>query len=144
MKIAFDLDGVLIPDYNQIPKLSQDKFYEQTLHAKPLFHPTYEYDVVTARLDERREITEKWLEQMDTKPANLYMNTNNIPAAEFKYQMIRTNKYDMYVESDRKICEEIVELFKKDGVNEFDIPHIIHFGTFVQTRLAEVAGDFII
>jgi len=109
-----------------------------------LFQPSYEYDVVTARLDERRDITEKWLEQMDNKPANLYMNTDNIPAAEFKYKIIRANKYDMYVESDIKICEQIVALFKQDGVNEFDLPHIIHFGTFVQTRLAEVAGDFII
>lgn len=144
MKIAFDLDGVLLPDYNQIPKLSEDKFFEQTLYAKPLFQPTYEYDIVTARLEERRDITEQWLEQMQRKPANLFMNTDNIPAAEFKYKLIRANNYGMYVESDIEICKKIRELYVNDNVHEFEMPHIIHFGTFVHSRLYEVLGDFLI
>jgi uncharacterized HAD superfamily protein len=142
MKIAFDLDGVLLPDYNFIPKLDLLQFYEQTLHAKPLFHPQYVYDVVTARSEDHRELTEKWLTQMDIYPTNIFMNTENISPAEFKYKVIRANEYDMYVESDVQICKDIAAMFEQDEVA--DPPHIIHFGIFVGSRLYEVASGEIL
>ena len=60
-KIAFDLDGVLVPDYSHIPNLSHQQFYEYTLYAKPLINPSSKFDIVTARSEQYRDITEKWL-----------------------------------------------------------------------------------
>ena len=129
MKIAFDLDGVLVPDYNRIPNLSEAEFFEQTLYAKPLFNPEGEFDVVTARLDYNRGVTEEWLSQLITQPVRLLMRSSEDETpASFKYRMIKQHGYTLYVESDHAICREIYEHSVADGN---DTLHVLHFDSFV-------------
>ena len=110
-KIAYDLDGVLVPDYNRIPDLTEAEFFEQTLYAKPLFNPQGNFDVVTARLEYNRPVTERWLDQLEVKPQRLLMRDSVVetPAA-FKYRMIKKYKYLVYVESDAIIVDEIITM----------------------------------
>jgi hypothetical protein len=135
MKIAFDLDGVLVPDYNRIPDLSEAEFFEQTLYAKPLFNPEGEFDVVTARLDYNRGVTEAWLAQLTTQPVQLLMrdSEDESPAA-FKYRMIKQHGYTLYVESDPHICREIYEHSIADGNETL---HVLHFDAFINHAIVK-------
>jgi hypothetical protein len=132
-KIAFDLDGVIIPDYNIIPNLTDDEFLAQTMYAKPLINPLLPFDVVTARLEAWRDATIKWLGQLTRMPENLYMRPSlDETPAEFKFRIAKLNGYDIYVESDAKICSEMVDLCQKDNHKLV----VIHYDTWVIHSLA--------
>jgi hypothetical protein len=134
--IAFDLDGVLIPDFNWIPDLSHQEFYQHTAYARPLLNPQFAFDVITARAMEHWEITWQWLQQLQRPPENLYMNSRGLPAAEFKYQQLRQGNYQVYVESDVTICAAIRELYARAG--EEPNVKVLHFDEFVCAQLANV------
>lgn len=131
-KIAFDLDGVLVPDYHHIPGLTMAEFYEQTLYAKPLFGPVGEFDVVTARMEEHRAVTEKWLDQLTNKPQNLFMlqDANETPA-EFKFRTALEQGYVIYIESDPEIVQQMRKLAT---ANDVDMG-IFHFAGFIASSL---------
>lgn len=135
-KIAFDLDGVLIPDYNFIPGLTDEEFYAQTMHAKPLFNPQYDFDIVTARFEEHRAMTEQWIQQMKTWPKNIFMldNRKETPA-EFKFRIACQQNYQVYVESDPKICIEIKLLAETNNVKL----QVIHYDTWVSVSFPYLA-----
>lgn len=108
-KIAFDLDGVLVPDYSHIPNLTHRQFYEYTLYAKPLINPRSKFDIVTARSEEYRDITEKWISQLTTPPARIFMKANKDESpADYKIRMCRTYGYEIFVESDPDIVIKII------------------------------------
>ena len=131
-KIAFDLDGVLVPDYHHIPNLTMPEFYEQTLYAKPLFSPVGEFDVVTARMEEHRDVTERWLNQLAVKPQNLFMlQDKNETPAEFKFRTAVEQGYTIYVESDPEIVQQMRKLADAAGV---DIG-VFHFAGFIASSL---------
>lgn len=131
-KIAFDLDGVLVPDYHHIPNLTMQEFYEQTLYAKPLFSPVGEFDVVTARSAEYRDITEQWIGQLAVRPQTVIMKTDdNESAAEFKYRICIEQGYVIYIESDPAIVQQMRKLADSNGV---DIG-VIHFAGFIASSL---------
>jgi hypothetical protein len=135
-KVGFDMDGVLVPDYNPIPNLIEEEFYLQTLYAKPLFSPVGEFDVVTARFDDPvvRKITEQWCEQLETPPQHILMRPRrdiNETPAEFKYRMCIENGYKTYVESD---LEVVTNMRKLVYANNTDIS-IIHFAEFISNSL---------
>jgi hypothetical protein len=134
-KIAFDMDGVLLPDYNKIPNLSEEEFFQQTIYAKPLINPMYEFDVVTARLEKWRPITEAWLRQMKRYPTNVFLKdtgTEESPA-EYKYRISKQQGYDIFVESDRLVCKEMLELIIED---ESDL-RVIHFDDFITNNIID-------
>lgn len=134
-KIAFDMDGVLLPDYNKIPNLSEEEFFQQTIYAKPLINPIYEFDVVTARLEKWRPITEAWLRQMKRYPTNVFLkdtSTEESPA-EYKYRISKQQGYDIFVESDRLVCKEMLELIIED---ESDL-RVIHFDDFITNNIID-------
>jgi FMN phosphatase YigB (HAD superfamily) len=131
-KIAFDLDGVLVPDYHHIPSLTMQEFYEQTLYAKPLFSPVGAFDVVTARSAEYRDITEQWINQLAIRPQTLIMKTDaNESAAEFKYRICIEQGYTLYIESDPEIVQQMRKLANYHGV---DIG-VVHFAGFIASSL---------
>jgi hypothetical protein len=136
-KIGFDMDGVLVPDYNKIPNLTDNEFYLQTLYAKPLINPVGEFDVVTARFDdpEVRGITEQWCLQLHTAPKNVFMRPRrdgeHETPAEFKYRVAMEQSYKTYVESDINVCNEMINL---NLVNNTHL-YVIHFDAFVTNCL---------
>jgi len=132
-KIAFDLDGVIIPDYSMIPNLNDEEFFNQTLYAKPLINPLLPFDIVTARLEIRRDATIKWLQQLKRMPINLYMRPSlDETPAEFKFRMCVEQDYDIYVESDPVISSEMVDLCVKHNRKLV----VIHYDTWVIHSLA--------
>ena len=132
-KIAFDLDGVLIPDYNVIPNLTDEEFFNQTLYTKPLINPLLPFDIVTARLEIHRDVTIKWLQQLQRMPINLYMRPSLVETpAEFKFRMCVEQDYEIYVESDPVISSEMVDLCVKHNHKLV----VIHYDTWVMHSLA--------
>ena len=137
-KIGYDMDGVLLPDYNKIPNLTDEEFYLQTLYASPLFQPTGEFDVVTARFDDARvrEITEQWCNQLNVSPKNIFMRPRgNETPAEFKYRMWIEHGYSVYIESDPGIVLEMRKMVKEANV---DIK-VVHFAGFINNSIDNLA-----
>lgn len=73
-KIGFDMDGVLC-DENNISGVHNKELYIYGIKtAKPLYTPRYNIDyIVTNRLEEFRDITEKWLIDNNVKYSFLKM-----------------------------------------------------------------------
>ena len=128
-KIGFDMDGVLLPDYNKIVGLGDREFFLQTLYAKPIFNPIGEFDIVTARLEIWRDITEEWLQQLITYPKNVFMRADEDTEtpAEFKYKIAIQQKYTHFIESDPIVCREMSQLNQKHTT----YLSIIHFDKFI-------------
>ena len=133
VKIAFDLDGVLIPDYNQIPNTSDHEFFMQTLYAKPLFNPDYDFDIVTARVEKWRAITETWLRQLKKYPINVFLKETSLEEspAEYKYRISKNQNYKIFIESDFVIVQEMKKLIKNDNL---DID-VIHYDSWVSNNI---------
>ena len=116
MKIAFDLDGVLIPDCDIIPNLGDlHSFYELTLFMKPLFTPNGEYSIITARQPQYRSITENWINKyLLNKPAKLYHNIGDESPAKYKERVLLLEDIDLYIESDPEIAQSLRNKTKKE------------------------------
>ena len=108
-KIAFDLDGVFIPDCDRIPFLGgQIAFYELAHFMRPLFLPQGEWDIVTARPARFKTMTEKWVNQhFGNKPQNLWHGAILEDPWVYKAEVINEQKYDIYVESDHNIVMKL-------------------------------------
>jgi len=129
IRIAFDMDGVLLPDFHKIPHLNDDEFFEHTLYARPMFSPVGVFDVVTARTEDRRPVTLEWLKQLSTPPQNLFMkpvNSDETPA-EYKYRKCIEEGYKIFVESEPSIVLEMREMALIDNTDLM----VIHFSGFV-------------
>lgn len=106
--IAFDLDGVFIPDCEIIPELGdQENFYNMTLYMQPIFVPKFEYDIITARPHHVRSITEKWCKKhLNLSADSLYHERENESAEEYKLQILNDHpEVRIYIESDSKIVD---------------------------------------
>ena len=130
-KIAFDMDGVLLPDFHKVPNWTEDDFFEHTVYARPMFSPVGNFDVVTARTENRRPITLEWLKQLATPPQNLFMKPvdNDETPAEYKYRKCIEEGYKIFVESEPSI---VLEMREMAFINNVDLI-VIHFSGFVST-----------
>jgi hypothetical protein len=139
VKIGFDLDGVLIPDHSIVPNINEEEFFNLTLYEKPLFNPVGAFDIVTARVEAIRPVTEKWLSQLTTKPENVFMRADKSTEtpAEFKYRICKQQGYLVYVESDLQICKDMLQLTTKSGFNL----KIIHYATWVENSFTHGFDD---
>lgn len=138
VKIGFDLDGVMIPDHSVVPDINEEEFFNLTLYEKPLFSPAAPFDVVTARVEAIRPVTEKWLSQLDTPPERVFMrkDKDSETPAEFKYRISKEQGYTMYVESDLQICIDMLQLAAKDGYSL----KVIHYATWVKNSIASAGS----
>lgn len=137
-EIGFDMDGVLIPDHQYIDGLTDIEFYTRLLVEKPMFNPTYTFDVVTARSEKDRDLTAKWLLQLTKQPNNLFMRANSSETpAEFKFRIATEQNYKIYVESDLQICKDMLQLVLK---YKSDL-RIIHFDSWVQQSFVKTLFD---
>ncbi|NBP59284.1 hypothetical protein EBU71_22560 [bacterium] len=124
---AFDLDGVFIPDCDQIPDLGDHKaFLELTQYMKPVFKPVGEWILLTGRPAEYEMLTKSWLLKYFTNQPKLILHgrdPENESNTDYKLRMIKENRIDVFIESDREIVDALI---KKLGEGKI----IVHFETF--------------
>lgn len=133
-KIAFDLDGVLVPDFDQIPGVGGlDEFYAMSTYIRPLFLPAGDYYIITARPAEYRSVTWSWCEKyLKPLPSRLFHERNNQTAGSYKSQILNENiDIACYVESD----PGIVSFLKKNVRSDCEI---IHFDQYLRERFAGI------
>ena len=122
-KIAFDIDGVLVPDCDKFPDLGGlDEFYALTVNMRPLFKPNGEWYAITARDMQYQHFTERWIRKHFTnKPIELWHESDSSNPPAYKAEVINKNGITKYIESDITI----VEYLRKHTQAE-----IIHFEEF--------------
>jgi len=135
---AFDLDGVFIPDCDQIPDLGDHQAYlNLTMYMQPTFKPVGEWTLLTGRPAEYEHITKSWLLKYFTNQPKLILHGRDAETetnTEYKLRMIKEHKIDVYIESDREIVDELT---KKLGDGKI----IVHFEEFCQLYLNYNSGS---
>lgn len=122
-KIAFDIDGVLVPDCDSFPNLGGlEAFYALTTCMRPLFKPNGEWYALTAREAQYRPYTVEWIRKYFTnRPIELWHESDSTNPPEYKAEVINKQGITKYIESDLGI----VEYLRKHTQAE-----IIHFEEF--------------
>ena len=122
-KIAFDIDGVLVPDCDRFPNLGGlEDFYALTTCMRPLFKPRGEWYALTARSAEYRPYTMAWIRKYFTNaPIQLWHESDSTNPPEYKAEVINNNSITTYIESDKAIVEYLRKHTQAD---------IIHFEDF--------------
>jgi hypothetical protein len=131
MKIAYDLDGVLVPDCDHIPNLGQVKeLYELLVYMRPTFIPRGDWSIVTARPQEYFYLTEQWIARHFTeyRPQLFQIMTREQRPETYKLAMINSLALDVYVESDPKI---VAYLRNHTAIK------VIWFGDWIGEKLGE-------
>jgi len=127
IKIAYDLDGVLVPDCDQIPFIkSLDDFYGLTMYMRPLFNPQGLFAIITARPAEHRSITWTWCNRhLADLPERLFHECLDETPGSYKAKILNENpNIQTYVESDIGI----VKYLKQNVSTGCDI---IHFDEYI-------------
>lgn len=128
--IAFDLDGVLLPDCEEIPNLGGlDEFYALTHYMRPIFEPQGEYAIITARHAKYRPVTVAWCQTyLDPFPTQIFHECLDETPGAYKADIL--NKHDYirtYVESDVGIVK-----YLRDNVKTGCL--IVHFSEFIAQK----------
>ena len=126
--IAYDLDGVLVPDFDKIPGLGGlAEFYAMTTYIRPIFTPQGEYAIITARNAEFRTDTWTWCNKyLSNLPVKLYHEIKGQTPPEYKAALLNTlPDIQVYVESDK----EIVEYLRSNVTTGCKI---IHFSEYLE------------
>jgi len=135
---AFDLDGVFIPDCDQIPDLGDHEAYlNLTMYMQPVFKPVGEWILLTGRPAEFESVTKSWLLKYFSNQPTMILHQRDPDSEDnmqYKLRMIKENEIDVYIESDK----DIVEFLK--GNLDIDQKTIVHFEEFCQLYLNYNAG----
>lgn len=134
MKVAYDLDGVIIPllkrskpfyKYSGIERRRYEKVrLWQYINDKVYYRPTETvFYIISARQEKYRVQTEEWLDKNNIKAKEVLLMDNsltfeNIMAHKLKY--LKEKKIDKYYEDDPKI----IKALKKElpNLNIVEIP----------------------
>jgi len=110
-KIAFDLDGVFVPDCLNIPNVGGlTAFYALTYYMKPVFRPGGEWSIITARNAEYRAQTMAWVnEHFENKPVRVWHELIDQTPGEYKAEVINQNGIEFYIESDMDIVQYLMD-----------------------------------
>ena len=133
-KIAFDLDGVLVPDCEKIPNLGDiGEYLELATHMLPLFEPSGKYWIITARPKQYKKITSRWIKKhLKNPPSKLHHDGVDETPAKYKARILNANpKIQTYVESDINIVLELLSTVNTGC-------KIIHYNTFVSSIMAKL------
>ena len=108
-KIAFDIDGVLVPDCDKFPNIGGlEDFYAMTVSMRPLFRPMGEWYALTARDATYRPYTMAWLRKhFVNMPQQLWHESDGLTPAEYKAEVIINNGITKYIESDYDIVQHL-------------------------------------
>ena len=111
--IAFDFDGVFIPDFDKIPMLGGiEEFYEMTQFIQPIFIPKGRWSILTGRIHHYLKYTKSYSDKYfsDNKPTTIY-HDRGLHEKPHEYKARILQEYDaqilMYVESDPFTVEYI-------------------------------------
>jgi hypothetical protein len=133
-KVAFDLDGVLVPDFDKIPGLGGlDEFYSMSTYIRPIFKPSSEYYILTARPAQYRPLTWEWCNKyLDPMPTQLFHERNNQTAGIYKAGILNQHTdIKFYIESD----PGIVSYLKKNVRSDCEV---IHFDDYLVKSIANL------
>jgi hypothetical protein len=110
-KIAFDLDGVFIPDCLNIPNIGGlTEFYALTHYMKPVFRPGGNWSIITARNAKYRAQTMAWIdEHFENKPARVWHELVDQTPEQYKAEVINQNGIEFYIESDMNIVQYLMD-----------------------------------
>lgn len=108
--IAYDLDGVFIPDCDRVPNLGGlDSFYELTMYMRPIFEPVGDYDIITARNYKYQITTQSWCNKhLTNQPKILYHDCMDETPSEYKARILNENpNIQLYIESEPSIVDDL-------------------------------------
>ena len=129
--IAFDLDGVFIPDF-EITEENKEQILNIRNKTKPLFIPKGEYYIITGRPIEDEHDTLKWIERefSDNPPIEIFIGAKTFnDGIKFKEQILNQHKeITEYYESDQNQCDYLNEKCKHDII-------VYHFSSFIRGYL---------
>ena len=110
-KIAFDLDGVFIPDCLTIPNVGGlTEFYALTYYMRPVFKPGGEWSIITARNAKYRAQTMAWIdEHFENKPVRVWHELVDQTPEQYKAEVINQNGIEFYIESDMNIVQYLMD-----------------------------------
>jgi hypothetical protein len=110
-KIAFDLDGVFVPDCLNIPNVGGlTEFYALTYYMKPVFRPGGEWSIITARNAKYRAQTMAWVnDHFENKPVRVWHELIDQTPEEYKAEVINQNGIEVYIESDMNIVQYLMD-----------------------------------
>jgi hypothetical protein len=110
-KIAFDLDGVFVPDCLNIPNVGGlTEFYALTYYMKPVFRPGGEWSIITARNAKYRAQTMAWVnDHFENKPVRVWHELIDQTPEEYKAEVINHNGIEFYIESDMNIVQYLMD-----------------------------------
>ena len=134
MKIGFDLDGILIPDYSEEGNLN-DYLHSRVTHFKPLFDLELikgELFIITGRPGMDFEDTKKWVYDYFKKVTLLHNNEEQKDAVDFKRRMINLYKIDLFFESNYEQYKYLLESTKAK---------VIHWESFIVDSITKLLGD---
>lgn len=129
--IAFDFDGVLIPDCEHIPFLKgRDDYYRFTKYMKPMFQPNMDYCIITGRPKSYRELTSEWCQlHLKKQPVILFHENTETATADYKIKVLNANRnIEMFVESSLKNVEKMRPLVECK---------VFHFSSYFNQVLKE-------
>jgi len=110
-KIAFDLDGVFVPDCLNIPNVGGlTEFYALTYYMKPVFRPGGDWSIITARNVKYRAQTMAWIdEHFENKPVRVWHELVDQTPEQYKAEVINQNGIEIYIESDMNIVQYLMD-----------------------------------
>jgi hypothetical protein len=118
--IGYDLDGVLLPDFdypgleNGDHAVSVPEMLAVRRRLRPLFQPIGCYTIITGRPKEDVEETSEWVrEYLTVQPRILYIAADSKPllsedSAKYKAHCIKEARLHTFIESSEEIAELIV------------------------------------
>jgi len=132
--LAFDLDGVLIPDCDNISTIGDvAEYYElAAANMRPLFQPGAASVIITARYKQHAASTMAWANRyLAPLPRRIYHDRAIETAAGYKAKVLNDDHtISVYVESDLEIVEQLVHTVRSSC-------KILHFSQWVATQLAD-------
>lgn len=133
--IAYDFDGVLIPDFNRVPNLGGlDEFYTMTQSVKPIFKPKGTWYIITGRDRSYLTQTASYIDKhFDNPPVALYQDRKRKEqkAWEYKAQILNElPEIQYYIESDPRTVSYLKE-HVTTGCK------VIHFADYLETSLSK-------
>jgi hypothetical protein len=136
--VAFDLDGVFIPDMHFKQEDLDKMIYARTNFLKPLFSLIdFDYFIITGRPIEAKIETLTWLFESKLKPKKVFHDCPNIKySSEYKIKVLNDNpQITLFIESD---MHQVIQIREK--INKCII---VHFETFLVDSLKNlVLGDY--
>lgn len=135
--IAYDLDGVFIPELVWKDSIADHLLYFRHNHMTPIFQPEGDFILITGRPYIDKQETIKWIDEHWTnKPLLIFHdNTDYRYGVDYKIKVLRENpQIRTFVESELIQVYKIESALKSWGMNT----KIIHFPTLISSYLNSI------